>query len=600
MLEQKNWVKPVCKYFIDKNFELDLEVRDLKQLILNLKVQNIPLGADYPSNSDKVQIDGLIGSDLIQFIQFSTVPCMHGQALCIENKLSPFGNSAHFLYKGQVGGYDKSPRIENNYNAILADIQCPSNIVNNCLEPKAVYEDGLAPFFDSSLVERKIDRMLNCDSLGLDEPMDISSYDKEKIEQFESSIVIKDQVFVELVWKENIKEVPSNFEVALKVLERVYSKLEKTGHLDKYNQVFCDQLERGIIEEFVCLPKDFRKYIWLPHRPVIKDEAQSTFKIRPVFNCSLKTRKDKPSLNEASYAGINIMQNMLHLLLLFRTNSKVLLGDLEKAFLQIRLKLLEDKKRFCFFIKDGERIRCFRYNTLLFGYVCSPFILNFVIKHIAGLYPDNECSRMIKSNFFVDNLAITSNSTETLTRLYKECASRLDNVHFNLLSCNTNCEDLKKIMIQDNRYISHGCCLDKVLGYKYDAGTDTLQLSKVNLEESADTECKILAESSKVFDPVSFTAPVCIRSKLLISKLWEQKKSPNHWDEIVSEEDKATWSKLSKDLEGLSDLKFSRESCSSEEEMDLYLFCDASKRAYGFVAYAVQGGKSRFVFSRQR
>ena len=188
--------------------------------------------------------------------------------------------------------------------------------------------------------------MLNCDSLGLDEPMDISSYDKEKIEQFESSIVIKDQVFVELVWKENIKEVPSNFEVALKVLERVYSKLEKTGHLDKYNQVFCDQLERGIIEEFVCLPKDFRKYIWLPHRPVIKDEAQSTFKIRPVFNCSLKTRKDKPSLNEASYAGINIMQNMLHLLFLFRTNSKVLLGDLEKAFLQIRLKLLEDKNRF--------------------------------------------------------------------------------------------------------------------------------------------------------------------------------------------------------------------------------------------------------------
>ncbi|CAL4096798.1 unnamed protein product, partial [Meganyctiphanes norvegica] len=83
--------------FIDKNFELDLEVRGLKQLILNLKSQNIPLGADYSSNSDKVQIDGLIGSDLIQFIQFSTVPCMHGQALCIENKLSPFGNSAHFF-----------------------------------------------------------------------------------------------------------------------------------------------------------------------------------------------------------------------------------------------------------------------------------------------------------------------------------------------------------------------------------------------------------------------------------------------------------------------------------------------------------------------
>ena len=88
-----------------------------------------------------------------------------------------------------------------------------------------------------------------------------------------------------------------------------------------------DQLEENVIEEFVCPPSEFNKYIWIPHRPVFKEDEQSTFKMRPVFNCSLKSNKEKPSLNEAAYQGVNIMQNMLKLILLFRTNKYVLLGD---------------------------------------------------------------------------------------------------------------------------------------------------------------------------------------------------------------------------------------------------------------------------------
>ena len=136
-------------------------------------------------------------------------------------------------------------------------------------------------------------------------------------------------------------------------------------------------LQKMLLKSLYVNLQNLKNYIWLPHRPVIKDEEQSTFKVRPVFNCSLKTSQDKPSLNEDSYQGINNMQNMLMLILLSRTNRYVLLGDLRKAFLQIRLKLLRDKNRFCFFLKDGDRLRSFRYNTLLFGYCCSPFILNY-------------------------------------------------------------------------------------------------------------------------------------------------------------------------------------------------------------------------------
>ena len=43
-------------------------------------------------------------------------------------------------------------------------------------------------------------------------------------------------------------------------------------------------------------------------------------------------------------------------------------------------------------------------------------------------------------------------------------------------------------MINDGKYIEHGCTLDKVLGYKYDAAADSLTLSPVNLDANANTK----------------------------------------------------------------------------------------------------------------
>ena len=146
-------------------------------------------------------------------------------------------------------------RIENNFKTIVSNVKCPISLVNSCLEPKATYEDNLAPLFDESSVERRIDKMLTCDSLGLgDVPGDLSIYDKEKITQFETRITIKDQVFVELVWNDNVHDVPSNFGIALKVLERVTDKLLLSTQLEQYNKVFLDQLEENVIEEFFVLP----------------------------------------------------------------------------------------------------------------------------------------------------------------------------------------------------------------------------------------------------------------------------------------------------------------------------------------------------------
>ena len=418
--------------------------------------------------------------------------------------------------------------------------------------------------------------------------------------EFERGIeVINGQVHVELPFHDNVDDVPSNQNISIKICELVSKKLEAKGELESYNQLFFDQVKEDMIEEFECDPANFKDFNWLPHHPVYKDDATSTFPARPVFNCSLKSDKSKPSLNEASYVGINLMQDMASLIMLFRTNKFSLLGDLKKAFLQIKLKLLKDKNRFCFFLKVGNNLRCFRYKTIIFGYCTSPFILNYVLKYLDKLSPQDECTKMIREKFFVDNLATTHNNLSVLTNLYKSCVARMDEFHFNLRSCNSNSKSLRELMKQDGKYITHGCEYDKVLGYRYSATGDKMKLATVKIDDKANTQRKLLSESPKIFDPLGFVNPVTVRSKNLLSSQWSQRtaKSP-FWDKIISSEDCQIWSKLAPDLMGLSDVEFPRYALSQDNETDLLLFCDASKKAYGYVAYAKQGADTNFIISK--
>ena len=394
---------------IDSQFNVDLKVRGLNEAIQNIKDKNYKLATEFSE-----PILGLIGADVIQFIkELKVVQCMSGSAFSVTTGIVPFGDTTHFLYPGQVPieAPNLSRKMEINFKTIINELPILSEeSINFCLNPKQSYEDPAASFFEESSVERNIDNstvvanlesMFNCESIGIiDSPDSISNYDKDMVEKFEEGIEIKNnQIHVELVWHDNIEQVPSNHNVALKICDIVSDKLERKGKLESYNQIFFEQLKEGVVEEFECAPEDFENYKWLPHHPVYKDDPTSTFPARPVFNCSLKSEKSKPSLNEAAYVGVNLMQDMAALVMLFRTNKYILLGDLKKAFLQIKLKLERDRNRFCFFLRVGNKLKCFRYTTIIFGFCSSPFILNYVLKYIARQGQQDDCAEMIRNNF---------------------------------------------------------------------------------------------------------------------------------------------------------------------------------------------------------
>ena len=446
--------------------------------------------------------------------------------------------------------------------------------------------------------------MLSCDSLGIDESSEnLSDYDQTRIQQFRDSIeLINGEYHVELVFPDNIEQVQSNAGVAINVADRVYKNLSSKGQYDDYVNIFKAFESEKIVERIEVSPKDFNNYIWIPHRPVFKTDEQSTTRMRPVFNASLKTKRGTPSLNEATYCGVNLMQDMCQLLMRFRTNQFVYLSDIRKAFLMIKLKKDKDRNRFCFFVREGDKLICYRFTTIIFGLNSSPFILNYVIQYHASLFPQDECTEMLKNIFFVDNLVKSHNNEDKLMYLYKTSVDRMAQGGFELRSCNTNSEKLKELMIKDKKFVEHDCALEKVLGYMYSPTEDMLHLAKANIDLTIKLITKrfILSMFSKVFDPLGFTSPVTIRGKTLLSSIWQKKVSEDHWDVGVDEESVMTWTKLSKDLTGLSDVGFPRYSLSEDEPADLYIFCDASKQAYGFVAYGVQNGKSGFLVAKTK
>ena len=343
-------------------------------------------------------------------------------------------------------------------------------------------------------------------------------------------------------------------------------------------------------------PANYADYVWIPHRPVVKYTDQCTTKIRPVLNCSLKTG-GSPSLNEAAFKGPNLMTGLLNLALSFRTNSYSLISDIKQAFLMIHLKDEVDRNRFCIFMKDSNgRLVAYRYKTIVFGFTSSPFCLNYILKHHASSYPNDEIVKLLCNNLYVDNFLVTSNDPSFLKQVYYKSMERLREGGFELRSWCSNESSLSTTFEAEGTNATHGKLSEKVLGYEYFPSSDFFSLSKVDLNSVAKTKREVLSENSKVYDPLGIFQPITVRGRILLRELWMKKFD---WDQPIPDECVESWRKLALDLVQLPSLSFDRNAVDSTDNA-LVMFCDASKLAYGFAAYAVGENKSNLIFSKNK
>ena len=108
-------------------------------------------------------------------------------------------------------------------------------------------------------------------------------------------------------------------------------------HLQKYDAVIQDQVQKGIVEVVPDEKGTNTLKHYIPHHEVLTPEKTTT-KLRIVFDTSAKTRKKNQSLNESLHRGPVILEDLCGLLLRFRLHKVALVAYVEKAFLQVGLQ----------------------------------------------------------------------------------------------------------------------------------------------------------------------------------------------------------------------------------------------------------------------
>ncbi|XP_032238372.1 uncharacterized protein LOC116618592 [Nematostella vectensis] len=121
------------------------------------------------------------------------------------------------------------------------------------------------------------------------------------------------------------------------------------------------------------------RIFYMPHKPVVRANAQTT-KVRMVYDASCKPHPLANSVNECMHTGPPLQPLMWDIMIRARMAPHLILGDLEKAFLQIAIKE-EDRGAFRFLFNINDKEQHFRFARVPFGAEASPFMLGATIHH---------------------------------------------------------------------------------------------------------------------------------------------------------------------------------------------------------------------------
>ena len=435
-----------------------------------------------------------------------------------------------------------------------------------------------------------VDKLRSLEIIGIADPM-IESDDDLALHKFCESVRFEDGRYqIKWPWKESNVCLPDNYPLALRRMKSLVKRLQSDQVLlRKYDDIICQQLDRGIIERIDNSVLSGTRKHYLPHHPVLTP-AKATTKVRVVYDASAKSQKFVSSLNDCLFCGPVILPDLVGLLIRFRLHSIVILADLEKAFLQIGVQEDErDVTRFLW-LKDinksdvsDNNIAVYRFCTVPFGLICSPFLLGATLKHHL-LKEGTPLALDIMSNIYVDNVLIGTDSVEQTFSIYQEAKEIFRKVSMNLREWNSNAVEFLEFLSADER-VSSADGKVKVLGPLWNVKDDLVHIPGVDrvMMDGVVTKRDVLNIVAKIFDPLGLVTPVTFHGKVFLQTLWKLSKS---WDEPLSGDLVREWNQILKMLISVSNLSIKRlVENQSKGVNQLLVFCDASTTCYATTIY---------------
>ena len=131
----------------------------------------------------------------------------------------------------------------------------------------------------------------------------------------------------------------------------------------------------------------------------------------------------------------------------------------------------------------------------------------------------------------------------------------------------------------------------KVLGVRWNTETDCFYFTPNVIIEAAAKFKRLTKRSfakiaTKIFNPLGFIGPVTLQFKLPFQEIWETKLG---WDDQVPSQAEKKFQAMVEDLHNIEKIQIPRMISSTAEfgikHQELHVFCDASTKTYGAVAY---------------
>ena len=342
----------------------------------------------------------------------------------------------------------------------------------------------------------------------------------------------------------------------------------------------------------------------------MRSNAEST-KLRIVYDASARAYDGAPSLNECLYPGPPLQNKLWNVLVRGRFYPVAVTGDLQKAFLQVRIRSGErDALRFHWRPDERSPLETLRFTRVLFGLAPSPFLLGGVIEAHLGTWEkqEPEVVEKIRRELYVDDLISGSTSVCQAQKLKEQATAIFQDAGFTLHKWHSNAPELQSAQnkVDDPTYAKQQLAIPEgedcgLLGLGWNKRRDTVSVA-IPSEKAVVTKRGILARVAKIYDPLGLVSPITLSGKMIYRAACDTKKA---WDAPLPYALDQMWNKWESELpqrvEVPRSLVIHREQIQC---IELHSFGDASGNGVATCVYAVvqqdSGSSQGLIASRSR
>ena len=223
-----------------------------------------------------------------------------------------------------------------------------------------------------------------------------------------------------------------------------------------------------------------------------------------------------------------------------RFHSVLLTGDLQQAFLHVRIKKEErDALRFHWQTSQRSKVEMLRFTRALFGLVPSPFLLGGVIECHLKAWERRmpELVAELRKNLYVDDLISGKPIVREAMELSKGAISIFADAKFKWHSNVAELEEPEGLVVDGSTFTKQQLGSPRaknrsLLGLLWDEQEDQIGIVLPRDDEAASKRA-LLRNLARIYDPLGLVAPLTVQVKFIYRDACNAKVA---WDAPVPQQ----------------------------------------------------------------